>query len=36
MDNFINVIEKDPQVQITLKDMLDNYKRLPLNYQSKI
>ena len=38
MDNFIIVIKKDPQVQvqIKIKDMLDKYNRLPLNYQSKI
>ena len=27
---------KIPQVQIKLKDVLDKFKRLPLNYQSKI
>ena len=36
MDDFINVIKKDPKVQIKIKDMLDKYNRLPPNYQSKI
>ena len=36
MDDFINVFKRDPQVQIKIKDMLGNYKRLPYNYQSKI
>ena len=36
MDDFINVIKRDPQVQIKRKDMLDEYDRLPYNYQSKI
>ena len=29
MDDFINVIEKDPQVRIKINDMLDRYMRLP-------
>ena len=33
---FINVIKKDPKVQIKLNAMLDRYNRLPYNYQSKI
>ena len=33
---FINVIKKDPKVRIRINDMLDRYKRLPYNYQSKI
>ena len=33
---FINVIRKDPKVQININDTLDRYNRLPLNYQSKI
>ena len=36
MDDFINVIKRDPEVQIKIKDMLDRYNRLPYNYQSKI
>ena len=36
MDDFINVIKKDPLVQIKIKDILDEYNRLPKNYQSKI
>ena len=36
MDAFLNVIEKDPQICIKIKDMLDRYMRLPYNYRSKI
>ena len=36
MDAFINVIKKDPKVQIKINDMLDRYIKLPFNYQSKI
>ena len=36
MDDFTKVIKKDPQVQIKIKDMLDNYNSLPFNYQLKI
>ena len=36
MDDFLNVIKKDPQVQIKMKDMLDIYNRLPCNDQLKI
>ena len=36
MEDFINVIRKDPKVRIKINDMLDRYKRLPSNYQSKI
>ena len=32
MNDFINVIEKDPKINV----MLDGYNRLPYNYQSKI
>ena len=32
---FINVIEKDPQVRFKINIMLDRYNRLSLNYQSK-
>ena len=36
MDDFINVIKKDPQVQIKIIDTLDRYNRLDYNNQSKI
>ena len=36
MDDFINVIRKDPKVQVKINDMLDRYNRLPPKYQSKI
>ena len=36
MDDFTTVIKKDPQVQIKIKDILDNNNRLPYKYQSKI
>ena len=36
MENFINVIKKDPPVQIKKNDMLHKYNRLPYKYQSKI
>ena len=36
MDDFIDVIKKDPQVRIKINDMLDRYNRLPEIYQSKI
>ena len=36
MEDFINVIEKDPKVQNKIKFMLDKYNRLPFNYQPKI
>ena len=29
MDGFINVIKKDPQVRIKVKDVLDRYKGEP-------
>ena len=35
-DDFVNVIKKDPEVQVKINDMLDRYKRLPPKYQSKI
>ena len=31
MDDFINVIKKDPQVRIKVNNMLDRYNRLPYN-----
>ena len=36
MDDFINVIKKDPQLRNKIKDILDKYNKLSLNYQSKI
>ena len=36
LNDFINVIRKDPEVQVKINDMLDRYNRLPYNYQSKI
>ena len=34
-NDFIKVINKDPQVRFKIYDMLDRYNRLPYNYQSK-
>ena len=36
MKAFVNVIRKDPKLQVKRKDMLDRYLKLPYNYQSKI
>ena len=36
MDDFINVIKKNPQTRIKINDMLGRYDRLPCNYQLKI
>ena len=36
MEDFINVIKKDPKVRVKINDMLDRYNRLSYNYQSKI
>ena len=36
MEAFINVIKRDPKVQVKIIDMLDRYNRLPPEYQSKI
>ena len=36
MEAFVNVIRKDPKVRVKITDMLDRYKRLPSNYQSKV
>ena len=35
MDDFVNVIRKDPKVRVKLNDMLDRNNRLSYNYQSK-
>ena len=36
MDDFINVIGKDPKVQVEVNDMLDRYNRLPSENQSEV
>ena len=36
MEDFINVIKKDPKVRVKINDMLDRYNRLSYNYQSEI
>ena len=36
MDNFINVIKKDPQVCIKINNMLDRYNRLSYNQKIEI
>ena len=36
MDDFINVIKRNPKVQRRIKDTLDKYIKLSYNYQSKI
>ena len=36
MDDFVNVIRKDPKLPDKINDMLDRFNRLPYNYQSKI
>ena len=36
MDDFVNVIKKDPKVQLKTKGMLDKDNRLSLIYQSKV
>ena len=36
MEDFVNLIKKDPKVHSKIKDMLDRYNRLPYIYQSKI
>ena len=35
MENFVNVIRKDPRVRVKINDMLDRYNRLPFKYESK-
>ena len=35
-DDFINVIRKDPKVRFKINDILDRYKRVPLECQSKL
>ena len=36
MEDFVNVIRKDPKVRNKINDTLDTYMRLPYEYQSKI
>ena len=35
MDDFVNVVNKDPQIRIKINNMLDRDNRLPYNHQSK-
>ena len=35
MEDFINVIRKDPKVRNKINDTLDRYNRLPYIYQSE-
>ena len=35
MNYFINVIKREPQVQLKIKDIIEKYIKLSLNYQSK-
>ena len=36
MDDFLNVIKRDPKVQTKMKDISDKYIKLPYNDQSKV
>ena len=36
MEDFMNVIRKDPKVRNKINDTLDRYNRLPYKYPSKI
>ena len=36
MDDFENVIKRDPQAELKITDMFYKYNSLPYNYQSKI
>ena len=36
MDDFINVIKKDPKVCIKINNMLDRYKRLSYNHKIEV
>ena len=36
MDDFKNVISKDPRIQDKINSMLDRYIKLPCKYQAKI
>ena len=36
LDEFVNVIRKDPKVRIEINDTLNRFMRLPHNYRSKI
>ena len=36
MNDFINIVKKDPEVRVKMKDMFDRYNKLLYNYQSKI
>ena len=36
MDDFINIIKKDPQICIKINNMLDRYNRLSYNHKIEI
>ena len=36
MDDFVNIIRKDPKVRNKINDMLERYMMLPYKYQSEI
>ena len=36
MEEFLNVIKKDPKIRIKINDLLDRYNRIPYNYQPKV
>ena len=36
MDDFGNVIKRDLKVEMKINNVIDRYKRLPYNYQSKV
>ena len=36
LDDYVNLIKKDPKVRIKINDMLDKNNRLPLEYRLKI
>ena len=36
MDDFINVIRKDPQVGVKINEVSERYNRYPYSYQAKI
>ena len=36
MDEFVNVIKRDPKIRSKINDIIDKYNGLPHIYQSKI
>ena len=36
METFITVVERDPQIQVEIKDILDKYNKFSLIYHSKV